>query len=147
LCHAGPLAQRIELEITESMLMQGQAELRERLLALTRLGPTLALDDFGTGYSNLGYLKRLPLDKLKVDRSFVTDLPGQPEDEALVRAIVSMAHDLGLQVLAEGVETAAQRDFLCQLGCDLMQGWLEARAMRPEALEAWLRQRSSMSVS
>jgi diguanylate cyclase (GGDEF)-like protein len=141
---AGPLAERIELEITESMLMQGQAELRERLLSLTRLGPTLALDDFGTGYSNLGYLKRLPLDKLKIDRSFVTDLPGLQEDEALVRAIVSMAHDLGLQVLAEGVETEAQRDFLRHLGCDLMQGWLEAPAMQPEALESWLRQRGSI---
>jgi diguanylate cyclase len=138
---AGPTAQHIELEITESMLMQGQSEVRERLLSLTRLGPTLALDDFGTGYSNLGYLKRLPLDKLKIDRSFLVDVPGKPEDEALVRAIVSIARDLGLQVLAEGVETEAQRDFLRQLGCDLMQGWLVSRALPVAELERWLRQR------
>ncbi len=138
---AGPTAHLIELEITESLLMQGQTEVREHLLALTRLGPTLALDDFGTGYSNLGYLKRLPLDKLKIDRSFIVDVPGQPEDEALVKAIISMAHDLGLQVLAEGVETEAQRQFLRQLGCDLMQGWLESRALPVPELERWLQAR------
>ncbi len=138
---SGPTAQRIELEITESLLMQGQTEVREHLLSLTRLGPTLALDDFGTGYSNLGYLKRLPLDKLKIDRSFLVDVPGKPEDEALVRAIVSVAHDLGLQVLAEGVETVAQRDFLRRLGCDLMQGWLESRALPVPELEHWLQER------
>ncbi|MCK6427080.1 MAG: EAL domain-containing protein [Burkholderiaceae bacterium] len=135
---AGPAAGLLELEITESLLMQDQGDLRERLQALTRLGPTLALDDFGTGYSNLGYLKRLPLDKLKIDRSFIVDLPGAPEGEALVRAIVSMAHDLGLQVLAEGVETEAQRAFLQRHGCDLMQGWLLARALPPDELQAWL---------
>jgi len=138
LAQAGPLARQVELEITESLLMQGQAEVQERLEELTRLGPTLALDDFGTGYSNLGYLKRLPLAKLKIDRSFVVDLPERSEDAALVRAIVSMAHDLGLQVLAEGVETAAQRDFLKQLGCDQIQGWLVAPSLAPEALGQWL---------
>jgi diguanylate cyclase (GGDEF)-like protein len=140
LAQVGELAQQLELEITESLLMQGQVEVQQRLVELTQLGPTLALDDFGTGYSNLGYLKRLPLAKLKIDRSFVVDLPGRSEDEALVRAIVSMAHDLGLLVLAEGVETAAQRDFLLQLGCDEIQGWLVAPSLAPPALAQWLSQ-------
>lgn len=137
---SGARADQLEIEITESLLMQAQPDLLERLQTLTGWGVTLALDDFGTGYSSLGYLKRLPLRKLKVDRSFVTDVPGNPEDEAIIRATLSMAHDLGLQVVAEGVETPAQRDFLLRHRCDVLQGWLYARAMPSEQLATWLRE-------
>jgi diguanylate cyclase (GGDEF)-like protein len=129
---------RLELEITESLLMQPLHELNERLHELTAMGLTLALDDFGTGYSSLGYLKRLPLSRLKLDRSFVSDLPGNLEDEAITRATLSIARDLGLNVVAEGVETEAQRDFLLVHGCTIMQGWLYARAMPGDAFAAWL---------
>jgi len=134
-------AERLELEITESLLVHASAELMERLHEITGLGIGLSLDDFGTGYSSLGYLKRLPLNKLKVDRSFVLGVPGDPEDEAIIRATLSMAHDLGLAVVAEGVENTAQRDFLLRHGCDAFQGWLYAPALRPEALVAWLLER------
>jgi diguanylate cyclase (GGDEF)-like protein len=131
---------QIELEITESLLMQSLPELSERLGELTALGLKLALDDFGTGYSSLGYLKRLPLSRLKIDKSFVAGVPGSPEGEAIIRASLSMAHDLGLDVVAEGVETDDQRDFLLSHGCDRLQGYLIARPMAAEAFAQWWRQ-------
>ena len=131
---------QIELEITESLLMQSLPELSERLGELTALGLKLALDDFGTGYSSLGYLKRLPLSRLKIDKSFVAGVPGSPEGEAIIRASLSMAHDLGLDVVAEGVETDDQRDFLLSHGCDRLQGYLIARPMAAEAFAQWWRE-------
>jgi diguanylate cyclase (GGDEF)-like protein len=123
---------RIELEITESALMQVGEDMVERLKRLRRLGFTLALDDFGTGYSSLAYLKRFPIERLKIDRSFVRDLPDDPEDCAIATATLSMARDLGMEVVAEGVENAAQRDYLIAGGCKVLQGYLFGRP-RPAA--------------
>jgi EAL domain-containing protein (putative c-di-GMP-specific phosphodiesterase class I) len=133
----------LELEITETALMQALPELVERLGDIARMGVRLSLDDFGTGYSSLGYLKRLPLNSLKIDRSFVRDLPGDKEDEAIVCATLSMAQALGLSVVAEGVEVGAQRSFLAEQGCNLIQGWLVARPMTAQAFEAWWRGHAS----
>ncbi|MCB1957385.1 MAG: EAL domain-containing protein [Rhodocyclaceae bacterium] len=126
----------IELEITESTLMDPTPELLRRLDELRALGFRLSLDDFGTGYSSLTYLKRLPIQALKLDRSFVSDLPGDPEDAAIASATLSMAADLGIEVVAEGVETDAQRRFLQQRGCRLMQGYLFSRPLEARALDA-----------
>ena len=129
----------IELEITESALMQPGPVLSARLQKLVDLGLTLALDDFGTGYSCLAYLKRLPLSRIKIDRSFVTDLPGNTEDAAVVSAALSLAHDLGMEVVAEGVETAAQRAFLTERKCTLMQGYLFSRPLDAASFTSWVR--------
>ncbi|HAF55144.1 MAG TPA: diguanylate cyclase, partial [Thauera sp.] len=129
----------IELEITESALMEPSAELSERLQDLVDLGLTLALDDFGTGYSSLSYLKRLPIARLKIDRSFVDDLPGNAEDAAVTAAALSLARDLDMQVVAEGVETTAQRQFLAERGCHAMQGYLFSRPLTVDAFTDWIR--------
>ncbi len=115
---------RLTLEITESALMKDAAAALEVLQALKELGCTLAIDDFGTGYSSLSYLQRFPLDILKIDKSFVDSLGGDPGGAAIVGAVVSLAHSLGLQVIAEGVETVQQLEQLHELGCDLAQGYL-----------------------
>lgn len=128
----------LELEITESALMQPTDELMNRLRRLRSLGITLALDDFGTGYSSLAYLKRLPISRLKLDRSFVMDIPHDPEDVAIATATLSMAADLGMEVVAEGVETEAQVEFLVTKGCQVLQGFLFGRPLPVEAFDALL---------
>ncbi|MBL8447276.1 MAG: EAL domain-containing protein [Zoogloeaceae bacterium] len=138
LAQTGADPARIELEITESALMEPDEAMLERLAILREQGITLALDDFGTGYSSLAYLRRLPIQCLKIDRSFVQDLPGDPEDEAIATATLSLARDLGLRVVAEGVETAAQREYLADRGCHLIQGYLVARPMPIGDLIHWL---------
>ena len=131
---AGLAANALELELTETILIQDAQEALTRLQALAQLGVRLAIDDFGTGYSSLGYLKRFPIGQLKIDRSFVAGVPGDDSDAAIVRAVVSLARALRLRVIAEGVETEAQRRFLQACGCDLYQGFLFAPALDAEQL-------------
>ncbi len=126
----------IELEITESALMQPGDEMFEDLDRLGRMGLSLALDDFGTGYSSLAYLKKLPISRLKLDRSFVRDLPGDAEDAAIASAALSMARDLGIEVVAEGVETEEQQQYLAARGCQIMQGYLFSRPLSVADFEA-----------
>ena len=133
---AGLPAQWLELELTESILLQDAQDAMLRLQALAQLGVKLAIDDFGTGYSSLAYLKRFPIGRLKIDRSFISGLPGDESDAGIVRAIISMGRALHLQIVAEGVETGAQRDFLKNAGCDLYQGFLFSPALDVLAFEA-----------
>jgi EAL domain-containing protein (putative c-di-GMP-specific phosphodiesterase class I) len=128
--------QWLELELTESILIQDAADAMLRLQALAQLGVKLAIDDFGTGYSSLAYLKRFPIGRLKIDRSFVSGLPTEESDVAIVQAIIHMGRALRLQIVAEGVETEAQRQFLQDAGCDLFQGYLYAPALDAAAFEA-----------
>ncbi len=129
-------AEFLELELTESILVHEVEETMRRLEALAALGVRLSVDDFGTGYSSLSYLKRFPIHKLKIDRSFVNDLPADESDAAIVDAIVRMAGALRLSVIAEGVETQEQRDFLVAAGCHECQGYLYAPALDPVAFAA-----------
>jgi diguanylate cyclase (GGDEF)-like protein len=125
---------RLELEVTESVAVEEEHDNRLALEELRTLGVGVAIDDFGTGYSVLSRLRYFPLDRLKIDRAFVAEVPGKAADGAIVVAMIAMAHALGLEVVAEGVETAAQRDFLIQSGCDLGQGYLFARPLPPADL-------------
>lgn len=122
----------LELEITESLLMQDLEQTAVTLEALAAIGVTVSMDDFGTGYSSLSYLKRLPIDVLKIDQSFVRDITTDADDASIVQAIIAMAHSLGIKVIAEGVETAEQLAFLRQHACDGMQGYYISRPVAPE---------------
>ena len=137
----------LELEITESMLLRDEKLVVAALVALRDRGVRVAVDDFGTGYSSLAYLRTLPVDSLKIDRSFVRDIAERPDEAALTAAIVSMGHALRLRVVAEGVEAEPQRALLEGWGCDELQGYLFARPMPADALECWWREREARSLS
>ena len=124
---SGLPAQNLQIELTEGLAMHDAEHHIAMLNQIKALGVQIAIDDFGTGYSSLSYLKRFPVDQLKVDRSFVSGLPGDADDAAIVRAIVTLGHQLGLRVVAEGVETEAQNALLRRIGCDEMQGYLFGR--------------------
>jgi len=130
--------QRLKIELTESALAEDLDAVIRKMAALRAQGVSLSLDDFGTGYSSLTLLRRLPLDQLKIDQSFVRDMLAGPEGEAIPRAIVTMGLSLGMEVIAEGVETEAHRTALARIGCHRYQGFLFARPMSAEALRDWV---------
>jgi diguanylate cyclase (GGDEF)-like protein len=135
--------QSVAVEITEGLLLDADAEITDKLLAFRDAGVTVSLDDFGTGYSSLSYLKRFDIDYLKIDRSFVHNMETSSNDLALCDSIIVMAHRLGLQVIAEGVETREQQDLLAKAGCDYLQGYLFAKPLPPEEFETLLAQQKA----
>jgi len=130
--------EHLELELTESALMERESEVVVILCRLQALGVRLAIDDFGTGYSSLAYLKHFPLDILKIDKTFIDDIPQLQDDKEIAAAIIGMGHTLRLKVLAEGVETQEQLDFLKEQGCDYYQGYYKSPAVTAEAFVALL---------
>jgi EAL domain-containing protein (putative c-di-GMP-specific phosphodiesterase class I) len=125
---------RLKLELTESMLLTDIEDVIGKMSEIRAIGVNFSLDDFGTGYSSLSYLKRLPLDQLKIDKSFVRDVLTDPNDAAIVRTILTLAHSLDLTVVAEGVETEGQRAFLMENGCEVFQGYLFGHPVPVEQL-------------
>lgn len=142
LAAAGLTPDRLELEITESVLMEDADAASAILGRLKRHGVRIAIDDFGTGYSSLAYLKSFPINKLKIDRSFVRDIVTDPNDAAIVSAIISMARSMGLGTIAEGVESVEQRDFLLSRGCSEIQGYLLGKPMPAAEARAMLAQQA-----
>jgi EAL domain-containing protein (putative c-di-GMP-specific phosphodiesterase class I) len=128
--HTGFYPLNLELELTESLVMSNPTKANEVLKKLKNKGFSLAMDDFGTGYSSLAYLRRFPFDMIKIDQSFITDLGQNAEAEAIVRAMLHLGKALGLRMVAEGVETAAQWRFLEAEGCDEIQGYWFSRPLR-----------------
>jgi EAL domain-containing protein (putative c-di-GMP-specific phosphodiesterase class I) len=136
----------LELEVTESLIMEDVEGAISRMLELKALGVSLSIDDFGTGYSSLSTLKLFPLSRLKIDRSFIADIPGQSGDMAITAAIVALGQTLDLEVIAEGVETEEQARFLAETGCEMFQGYLFAKPL-PAAEIAGMLQANSLSAS
>src|SRR5690606_604224 len=131
----------LQLELTESVLVDNPNETRRRLEALRASGIRVSLDDFGTGYASLAYIRQFPMDGLKIDRQFVRGLPLDAEAVAITSAIVALAHSLRLEIVAEGVEQEAEEEFLHSLRCYLVQGYLHARPMFEPDFERWRRAR------
>ncbi len=137
--------QYLEVELTESAVMSDAEESILILESISRMGVLVSVDDFGTGYSSMSYLRRFPIDKLKIDRCFVTEMTRRPEDASIVRAIISLAHSLHLKVIAEGVETPEQLALLAELGCDQYQGFYFSPALLPSQFSELLRRSSAES--
>jgi diguanylate cyclase (GGDEF)-like protein/PAS domain S-box-containing protein len=137
----------LELELTESSVMKDPEQAIEKLHELKLMGIKVAIDDFGTGYSSLNYLKRFPIDTLKIDQSFVSDICKDPHDTAIVRAIITLGHALDLTVIAEGVETQEQLQYLSSLNCDVVQGFLFSKSLTAKAFEELLVEHRQLSVS
>jgi diguanylate cyclase (GGDEF)-like protein len=138
LADTGAPPNRVELEITESMAMEEPDLLIERLAAIKRTGVSIAIDDFGTGFSSLSYLQRLQVDRLKIDRAFVSEITDSARGSSIAEMVIELGRNLGLSIIAEGVEDERQAQILQALGCPLAQGFLFARPLAPEALLAWL---------
>jgi EAL domain-containing protein (putative c-di-GMP-specific phosphodiesterase class I) len=138
-------ASYLELEVTESVIMQNAEEATLILKKLHAKGIHLSVDDFGTGYSSLGYLKRFPLDTLKIDRSFVSDIDSNPDDAIIVKSMIALAHSLKLNVIAEGVENESQLSYLRSLGCDEYQGYYRSRPLAAKDFEQMLRESVCLS--
>jgi diguanylate cyclase (GGDEF)-like protein len=132
----------LELEITESLVMDNPESAAETLHKLKNMGISLSIDDFGTGFSSLAYLKRFPIDCIKIDRSFIKDIPTEADDMAITRGIIALGHSLRLKIIAEGVETKEQQDFLRSNGCDEMQGFLFSKPLPAEQVTALLKSHS-----
>jgi EAL domain-containing protein (putative c-di-GMP-specific phosphodiesterase class I) len=128
----------IELEVTEDQIMMNPDEAIEILREISRIGVKIAVDDFGTGYSSLSYLKKLPINKLKIDQSFVCDLPNDGEDSAITKAIIALAQSLNLEIIAEGVETGEQKEFLVHNGCENIQGYFYSKPLPADKMKTVL---------
>jgi EAL domain-containing protein (putative c-di-GMP-specific phosphodiesterase class I) len=133
----GAPARRLKLELTESMLIENIDDTIGKMQMLCAAGIAFALDDFGTGFSSLAYLKQLPIDTLKIDRSFVADILTDSNDAAIARTVVALAQSLNLSVIAEGVETAGARDMLVSFGCDCHQGYLYSKPVSAQDVSTW----------
>ena len=144
---SGTAPQVLELEVTESAMLANPARAKAVLLELSNLGVRLSIDDFGTGYSSLAYLRHLPVDEIKIDRSFVTGMGDAPDDAALVRSIVDLGRNLGLDVVAEGVETAQIWHQLRELGCRTAQGYFLSRPLPADEMSGWLRGRDTVDAA
>jgi EAL domain-containing protein (putative c-di-GMP-specific phosphodiesterase class I) len=136
--HTGATPHNLKLEITESMLVDNVEEVIAKMVMLKSHGVQFSMDDFGTGYSSLAYLKRFPLDQIKIDRAFVRDMLVDVTSGAIAQVIISLSKAMGIKVIAEGVETIAQRDFLVSLGCSAFQGYLISPPVPIEELELLL---------
>jgi diguanylate cyclase (GGDEF)-like protein len=147
LAETGFPARQLELELTESMLVDNSEETMQAISHLAAMGVRLAIDDFGTGHSSLSYLKNFNVHTLKIDRAFVRDTPGDFADCAIVKAVIALARGLGLRVVAEGVETTEQLDFLRDQGCEEMQGYLLSPPQPPQAMAKWLARRQAANLS
>jgi EAL domain-containing protein (putative c-di-GMP-specific phosphodiesterase class I) len=143
----GAAATQIEIELTESEFIDPTPSMLANLASLRELGVTVAIDDFGTGYSSFRYLRSLPIDKIKIDQSFVRRMTAESGDEAIVRGMIGIGRDLGLTVVAEGVETAEQRDILMREGCEVGQGYFYSRPVPPEAFERMLAEKRTLPLT